>query len=253
MNTVLAHNLEDLCFDGKNNTFILFSPSATSTGKYNQGLQWLGDQGFKPVFARWIDLGSDILPKLYPRQCAKGGVTVDIARIYFDLDQFLLVLLEDIEGDNASARLRALKGHAIPDKRPVHCLRNFLGSDSRMLNLVHSPDNHHQYLSEKALFLDHGSYRDVHSFDDLSDWQLAPVVYHQACIRFDATVAALRYHVKQSESINYEDVQWFFEVIEQDKLNLDIIRRGLLACGYEEDSMRYKWALVVIGAKRLYG
>ena len=245
-------NLASESARGSNYTYVLFTPCATSTGKYIEALIWLQNKGFEVLQTAWVDFVREILPDLYPVQYSSFPIAANIADIYYDLDVCLLVLLRDTTGGSASQRLRELKGHSIPAKRESDCLRNYLGSDSRMLNMVHTPDDDTRAGDELDLFSNYSATRVNEDIQSLYEWENAPVKYRQRSVSYEDRISLLRslsygaYHERKAH------IDKFLEGTSDQSCSMEDISKGLILAGMDTDSIMYKWTLVIMSAYLMY-
>lgn len=138
--------------------FVLFSPDATTTGLYDEGLRFLRERGFEVESSWWARPVASQIAELYEAN-RRGGQTayqdllVDWLFLY---DYSLACIVRSCEGGephrSAVARLRELKGPSDPRGcRPSH-LRWVLGAENKVMNLVHTSDSSAAAARESALF-----------------------------------------------------------------------------------------------------
>lgn len=237
---------ENALFSEGTATFVLFSPCATTTGNYPVAVDWICNNGFAPVSARWIYPGASVLSELYPMQWFRGGPKREIATFYYELDVCLLVLFKDAKTTDAPARLTTLKGHFDPAQRKKDCLRSVLGADSRMLNFIHTPDDAAQFRREFTLLSAYPQHVAMDLDTALGNWNLAPVHYRQDSINFDHKIAFLEKKTRRTDLISN-----FVTRLRARNLSINNVYQGLKDAGLDENSLDFKWLYVVFGAGML--
>lgn len=138
-------------------SIIVFKPDAVVGRRIHKALDFLIRRGFVPVHA--MRKRFDRLSLREDWRYQLNQLTIDRMRlntILADMGDALFVVLRDDDPDRsvpASVRLQMMKGPSFPDRQTPDHLRHVLGSWSRLLKFVHTPDEPADIVREIGIFL----------------------------------------------------------------------------------------------------
>lgn len=255
------------------NTFILFSPDATTTGYYNKALRWLYSHGFFAKWYAWLKLTKKDLSRLYPHQADVDGLGWNLTCDLFTMDSSLLVGLNyTIKGeDDISKVLTKLKGSSNVKNRAVNTLRHYLNAETRIVNFVHTPDSFNDYKNELSLLIRNKNFHQnfihphKHKFYLIKNevnFKNESIFYKDVISKL--TMKFIKLHEKNinihsSEIINIIEDRLIFDLFFTKNKNLsnkiwsvkyDTILRKidifLKSCGLTKREYKYRWATLII-------
>ncbi|MFN3249408.1 hypothetical protein [Roseibium album] len=146
-------------------TAIVFKPDAVVARKILPALEFLKKHNFDPVFA--YSFRYDRLSLREDWRYQLNQLSLERMRLNTLLAQMgdsLLVMLRDSEADRkvpASVRLQLMKGPSFPEQQTPKHLRFVLGSWSRLLKFVHTPDEPADLIREFGILFEDEERRNI--------------------------------------------------------------------------------------------
>jgi nucleoside diphosphate kinase len=137
---------------------VIFKPEAVVGRSIGRGLAFLRRCGFTPVTAHAVQLARDSVEEIARYQINVATTErVEVVHQLTGAAPSLLTLMVDKRQPldvPATVRLVGLKGHVDPARRPPQSLRSALGSSSRLVNHVHTPDEPADVVRELGVLID---------------------------------------------------------------------------------------------------
>jgi hypothetical protein len=152
----------------RHSSAILF-PECIISRRAEAAISHLRERGFRPVWARPIDLDIELICDLRRfgphRHGALPAATRAILEMMETAGKSLYVLLryEGHDRSDTSTYLSQLKGLAFPEERHEQHLRTVLGSKNPVFKMLHTPDDNQVFIGELGIIAAHrpGFFRGV--------------------------------------------------------------------------------------------
>ncbi len=140
---------------------LLFSPDATTTGKYLQALERIEAEGLRVEHAVWARMTDPQVAALYAENRIRRGLTAkdEAVNRLFRLDYSLVCLVDWMvapAGSTVTERLLSIKGPSRPELYRTNHLRWQLGAENSILNFLHTSDSAVAAEAEARIFFPDG-------------------------------------------------------------------------------------------------